>query len=93
VAAEGEGWYLPSLVPVPWDEAVRKVWFFSGEADVAWVVPRLVPEPFKTKPEPVRCTNPAGVTIPRAFIRCTQDPRSDSRLARFAEIARAPGSG
>jgi pimeloyl-ACP methyl ester carboxylesterase len=93
VAAEGEGWCLPGLFPAPWDEAVRKMWLFSDEADVAWVVPRLVPQPFKTMTEPVRCTNPAGATIPRTFIRCTHDPRPDSPLAKFAEMAREPGSG
>jgi pimeloyl-ACP methyl ester carboxylesterase len=93
VAAEGEGWYLPSLFPVPWDEGVRKHWLFTDEADVQWVVPRLTPQPFKTMTEPVRGGNPAGDAVPKTFIRCTEDPRPDSPLAGFAALARAEGSG
>jgi hypothetical protein len=92
VVAEGEGWYLPSLFPIPWAEALPKMWFFSDEADMQWVLPRLDPQPFRTMSEPVHFVNPAGDAIARTFIRCTLDPRPDSPLAAFAEKARADGA-
>jgi pimeloyl-ACP methyl ester carboxylesterase len=42
------------------------------EADVKWVLPRLVPQPLKTFVEPVQLGNPAASSIPRTFIRCTE---------------------
>jgi len=81
------------LLPAPWEEILRKAWDITDDADVRWLVARLGPQSFKTMTEPVRRTNPAAAWLPRTFIRCTHDPRSDSPLESAAQIARAPGSG
>jgi pimeloyl-ACP methyl ester carboxylesterase len=92
VQAEGDGWRLPSITPVPWEVVVREMWGIADEADARWMVARLCPQPFKTFTEPVRRTNPGAAAVGRTFIRCTGDP-PDPTFARPAEEARRPNSG
>jgi len=40
------------------------------EADVRWVEPKLVAQPFKTLTTPVRLTNAAAAALPRTYIYC-----------------------
>jgi pimeloyl-ACP methyl ester carboxylesterase len=86
VRAEGYGWLLPRLLPIPWDGIVRDVWRVTDEADLRWMLGRLCPTPFKTFTDPVRRRNPATEKLPRTYIRCTQykSPVFD----RHAEMAR-----
>jgi pimeloyl-ACP methyl ester carboxylesterase len=91
VRAEGEGWRLPSLRPVPWEQFVREDYGITDEAEVRWMVERLCPHPFGTMTEPVQLKNRAGMAVPRTYIRCTKghSPQFDG----YAEAARRPGSG
>lgn len=73
-------WLLP-----PGDAA-----FYLGDApaeDVAWLTERLVYTPVLTFEEKVRVANPAALTLPHSFIRCTEFPY----LARYEDQARAAG--
>lgn len=90
VHAEGYGWLLPSLRPIPWDEMVRDVWRVTDEADRRWMVARLCPTPFKTFTDPVRRRNPAAEKLPRTYIRCVQ--HQQPVFDRYAELAQK-GSG
>jgi len=58
--AAGQGWRIP---PFPVER-----FGITSEADIAWVKPKLVFQPIKTFEEPVRLTNPAAASLPRAFI-------------------------
>ena len=62
--AVGQGWRIP---PFP----VERIGITS-EADIAWVKPKLVPQPIKTFEEPVRLTNPAAASLPRTYIYLTK---------------------
>jgi pimeloyl-ACP methyl ester carboxylesterase len=86
VRAEGYGWLLPSLQPVPWDDFVRDVWRVTDEADRRWMVARLGPTPFKTFTDPVRRRNPVAEKVPRTYIRCVQ--HASPWFDRHAETAR-----
>jgi pimeloyl-ACP methyl ester carboxylesterase len=91
VREEGDGWLLPSLVPVPWEQFVRDVYLVTDEAEVAWLTARLGPQPFKTFTDPVSATNPAAAALPRTYIRCRDYP--NPAFDRFAAQAATPGSG
>ena len=91
VRAEGEGWLLPSLLPMPWDDFVRDVYGVADEDDRRWMVARLGPQPFKTFIEPVQRTNPAAALLPRTYIRCLLSPTP--AFDRRAAIAQEAGSG
>lgn len=62
--AVGQGWRIP---PFPVER-----FGITSEADIAWVKPRLVPQPIKTFEEPVRLTNPAAASLPRTYIYLTK---------------------
>jgi pimeloyl-ACP methyl ester carboxylesterase len=90
VAAEGDGWMLPSPQPGSWDDLVRDGWGVTDEADRRWMIERLGPTPFKTFTDPVRCTDPRAAALPRTFIGCVQDPGDPGQtFARFAQAARS----
>ncbi len=59
VRTEGDGWLIPSLAPVPWEDFVRDVWQMTDESDRRWVVDRLGPTPFRTFTDPVFVFNAA----------------------------------
>jgi pimeloyl-ACP methyl ester carboxylesterase len=83
VKSEGEGWLLPSLAPMPWDEFLLKAWKITEEADRRWMLPRLAPTPYKVFKDPVRCPNSDSTPLERTFIRCLQWPNAtfDAHLA------------
>jgi pimeloyl-ACP methyl ester carboxylesterase len=91
VREEGDGWRLPSLQPVPWEQFVRDVYLVTDPAEVAWLAARLGPHPFKTITDPVRATNPAAATLPRTYVRCLKYP--NPAFDQFAAQAQQPGAG
>jgi pimeloyl-ACP methyl ester carboxylesterase len=74
VQSEGQGWLLPSLAPVPWDQFLRDAWRIEQAADRSWMLARLGPAPFRIFTDPVRRSNLAASKLPRTFIRCLQWP-------------------
>jgi hypothetical protein len=55
-------------------------------ADLAWVNPRVVPQPFATFSEPAQMTAEAGARLPRAYVACVE-PASGS-FGQFAARVR-----
>ena len=86
VEAEGNGWLLPRFAPAPWEEFVPEAWRVTDEADLQWLVARLVPTPFGQFRDSVRRRNPAAETLPRTYIRCLQWPHPG--FDRHADAAR-----
>jgi pimeloyl-ACP methyl ester carboxylesterase len=82
--AEGAGWLVPSMAPVPWDEFLRDAWRITSEADRQWMLPRLAPMPFKAFKDPAR-RETAAEALPRTYIRCRQWP--NPVFDRHAETA------
>lgn len=70
--SEGQGWLLPRFAPLPWEQIVRNIWGVKDDADVQWMLARLVPTPFGHFTEPVQRTNPASDKLARTYIRCLQ---------------------
>ncbi len=62
----GEGWRVPAPPAT----------FFgiTAEADLAWVQPRLLPQPLRTFAEPLRLRHPGASPPPRTYISCTEFP-------------------
>lgn len=71
VRATGDGWRLAGPGPFSREALVRESYGVTDEADVRWIVDRLVDQPFGTFTEPVSAANPAAATLPRTFIHCT----------------------
>ena len=83
-------WLVARFAPPPWETIVRDIWGVRDEADVKWMVERLVPTPFGHFRDPVRRSNPAAGKLPRTYIRCPlfKSPRFD----QHAEMAKkTPG--
>lgn len=74
VRAEGDGWLIPSLAPVPWEDFCRDVWQMTDESDRRWVVDRLGPTPFKTFTDPIARIDPAAARLSRTYLRCRRHP-------------------
>jgi pimeloyl-ACP methyl ester carboxylesterase len=70
--SEGKGWQVPRFAPLPWEHIVRKLWGVTAEADVQWMLKRLVPTPLGHFSEPVQRTNPTSEKLARTYIRCRQ---------------------
>lgn len=62
--AVGQGWRIPSF-PV-------ERFGITSEVDIAWVKPKLVPQPIKTFEEPLRLTNSASASLRRTYIYLTK---------------------
>jgi pimeloyl-ACP methyl ester carboxylesterase len=77
--ATGEGSSVPSPAP--------QIWGVTSDADLAWVRPRLLPQPLATFTEPLRLTRPAA-SLPRTYIACTGSPTA-ATFRPFVERARA----
>jgi pimeloyl-ACP methyl ester carboxylesterase len=75
VRAEGEGWLIP---------------FASAErlglalaSDIEWVMPKLVPHPYRTFHETVHLQSPADAVVPRTYINCIRNnPRGGPRTTQ-----------
>ena len=80
-AKTGDGWKMPAN-PMPPD---------TPEADLAWAMPRRVPQPIKTFEQKLRLRN-GELTLPRHFIYCTRRP-PDDRFRQFYERAKREGWG
>jgi pimeloyl-ACP methyl ester carboxylesterase len=86
VMTEGNGWLVPRFAPPPWETIVRDMWGVRDEADVKWMVERLVPTPIGHFRDPVRRSNPAAAKLHRTYIRCPQFP--SPRFDQHAEMAK-----
>jgi hypothetical protein len=51
---------------------VRKLWGVNDDADVQWMLARLVPTPLGHFTEPVQRSNPASDKPVRTYVRCSQ---------------------
>ncbi len=71
---EGEGYKLASSPP--------EVFGISTEEDLAWVKPRLCPQPFRTYLDPIRISNPTAAQLPHTYIYCKHP---HSLLEQFVE--------
>lgn len=72
VAAADAG--SPDDWPVPEDYVRQMV---PEEADQEWLLERFLPQPFAALSVPVTLRNPAAATLPRTYIRCTEDAEPD----------------
>ena len=83
---EGQGWLLPRFAAPPWETFVPAAWQVTDEADLRWVLPRLVPTPVGHFTQPVRRSNPIAEKLPRTYVRCShlRHPGFD----RYADAAR-----
>lgn len=80
--AKGDGWRIPPPVPEPLPPDL--------DADVRWVLSRMVPQPVRTFDPPVRLIN-AAATVPRSYVFCTEG-KGEGPAPSFVERARAePG--
>jgi len=78
----GDGWRVP----------LGKATFgVTDEIDVAWMIPRITPQPLRSFEEPVRLTNQAALALPRSYILCRQD--EPSLFDPFAKQAQYTGWG
>ena len=78
--ATGEGWRVPAPPPERYG--------VTDDADLAWVRPRLVPQPLPTFTEPLRLRHPEASPPPRTYVACTESATATT-FRPFAERARA----
>jgi pimeloyl-ACP methyl ester carboxylesterase len=74
----GDGRSVPAPAP--------EIWGVTDDADLAWIRPRLVPQPLATFTEPLQLRH-AGASRPRTYIACTASPTAAS-FRPFVERAR-----
>jgi hypothetical protein len=65
--AQGDGWKI--YLPFP-----PEAFGADDPADVAWLMPRLAPQPLLTQEEALPPSNPAAAGIPRSYVYCTARP-------------------
>lgn len=70
--SEGKGWLVPRFAPLPWEHIVRKIWGVNDDADVQWMLARLVPTPLGHFTESVERTKLASEKPLRTYVRCVQ---------------------
>ncbi len=72
VRDQGGGWLVPPL-------SAERLGLVADE-DIDWVMPKLVPHPYRTFREPVTLSPPPGGTAPRTYINCIGTrPRGGAR--------------
>lgn len=76
----GDGWRVP---------LANATFGVTDEIDVAWMAPRITPQPLRSFAEPVRLTNQIALALPRSYILCRQD--DPSLFDPFAKEARHAG--
>jgi pimeloyl-ACP methyl ester carboxylesterase len=78
VRTQGEGWRIPA--------ASAERLGLTRDEDISWVVPKLVPHPYRTFLEPVQLRIPTS-TVPRTYINCIGGkPRGGPRTAQAEGI-------
>jgi pimeloyl-ACP methyl ester carboxylesterase len=65
--SQGDGWKIH--LPFP-----PEAFGADDPADVAWLMPRLAPQPILTQEEALPPSNPEASGIPRTYIYCTERP-------------------
>jgi pimeloyl-ACP methyl ester carboxylesterase len=79
VNARGEGWRIPPAPP--------EFLGLADSADLAWVMPKLVPHPYRTFREPVHLQPGWESRVPRTYVNCIGSrPRGGERSAQAAGI-------
>jgi pimeloyl-ACP methyl ester carboxylesterase len=63
----GDGWKVP--LPFP-----PEAFGADDPADLAWLMPRLAPQPIRTQEEALPASNPAASGVPRTYIYCSERP-------------------
>ncbi len=86
VETEGDGWLLPRFAPPRWPVIVRDMWQIDDETDVAWVLARLRPTPYRHFTEAVQVANSDQDAVHRVYVRC---PRNPAPFDVFAAAARS----
>lgn len=85
VRTQGDGWQSPP----PTEEDLQQWGGDPDDARLHWWASKLAPQPIKTLTQPIRLTNAAAETIPRAFILCTQAKSREDSTFRTADMVRA----
>jgi pimeloyl-ACP methyl ester carboxylesterase len=86
-AAEAAG--TPGFQAVPVDYLRDRV---SDEADLAWLLTKMVPHPLATFAQPIELVNPAAEVIPRTFVFCTEGKEPGFQTIQTAKRLQAdPG--
>jgi pimeloyl-ACP methyl ester carboxylesterase len=79
VQSRGEGWRVPVAPP--------QFLGLSETADIDWVMPRLVPHPYRTFREPMPLQAGQEAAVPRSYINCIgSKPRGGARSAQAEGI-------
>ena len=79
VVAQGEGWFVPTPTP--------QFLGLSQASDISWVMPKLVPHPYRTFRDAVPADIERASAVPRAYINCIGDkPRGGPRSPQSAGI-------
>lgn len=84
--SEGEGWLVPRFAQLPWEHIIRNLWGVHDDADVRWMLARLVPTPLGHFTESVHLSNAASNRLPRTYVRCVQF--QNARFDEHAAMAR-----
>jgi pimeloyl-ACP methyl ester carboxylesterase len=83
---EAEAAGTPGFQPVPREYLRARV---PDEADLAWLLSKMVPHPIATFAQPVRRRNPAADAIPRTFVFCTEGKEAGFQTIQTAKQLRA----
>jgi pimeloyl-ACP methyl ester carboxylesterase len=76
----------PGFQPIPEAYIRARV---PDDADLAWLLSRMMPHPLATFSQPVRLRHPLAAAIPRAYICCTEDKEPGFQTVVTAERVRA----
>jgi pimeloyl-ACP methyl ester carboxylesterase len=83
---EAEEAGTPGFQPVPVDYLRTRV---PDEADLAWLLAKMVPHPIATFAQPIQLCNPAAEMIPRTFVFCTEGKEAGFQTIQTAKQLRA----
>jgi len=79
----------PGFQPVPVDYLRARV---ADEADLEWLLAKMVPHPIATFAQPLQLRNPAAEEIPRTFIFCTEGKEAGFQTIQTAkQLQQDPG--
>jgi pimeloyl-ACP methyl ester carboxylesterase len=83
---EAEAAGTPGFQPVPVDYLRARV---TDEANLAWLLAKMVPHPIATFAQPVQLRNSAADAIPRTFVFCTEGKEAGFQTIQTAKQLRA----